>query len=192
VDAVEPAEPPRAQARAPVRRATIRHEAALAIGVDQDADPAGHQSKAAAQVEGARRAVQGRTQAALLAALRETYEPLAPTIRVYRELAPPPLARPPGRGPSWPGSTKVSASASWARVDDSDPQGRARLWLRVDGTAQSSECLDDMQGRPIASTTWQPATLESPRIGAAASMVACRDRTSRRPAPKIRRCARPP
>jgi hypothetical protein len=50
-------------------------------------------------VEGARRAVQGKTQAALLAALRETFEPLAPTILIYRELAPPPPARPPGTGP---------------------------------------------------------------------------------------------
>jgi hypothetical protein len=52
----------------------------------------------AVAIEGARRVVQGRTQADLLAALRGTFEPLAPTLLVYREDRPPPAAPAPGSG----------------------------------------------------------------------------------------------
>jgi hypothetical protein len=54
----------------------------------------------AVAVEGARRVVQGRTQGALLAALRETFGRLAPTLIVYREHEPPPAAPNVGGGGS--------------------------------------------------------------------------------------------
>ena len=54
----------------------------------------------AVAIEGARRVIQGRTQGALLAALRETFGPLAPTLIVYREDEPPPAAPSVGGGGS--------------------------------------------------------------------------------------------
>jgi C-terminal processing protease CtpA/Prc len=50
-------------------------------------------------VEGARRVVEGSTRAELVVALREVFEPLAPTLRVYPESEPPPAAEPPRDGP---------------------------------------------------------------------------------------------
>jgi hypothetical protein len=50
-------------------------------------------------IEGAQRVVAGSTRAELLAALRETFEPLAPTLLLYPEDQPPPPAEAPREGP---------------------------------------------------------------------------------------------
>ncbi len=165
-------------------------------------------------VEGARRIVQGSTRAELLAALREIFQPLAPTLLVFPIEAPPPPAEPPRRGRvvAWqhegyglgfgtsvyqsgrtrrprqllgqgPGYIILTGSIpadqvrgkrvrlrGWARVDGSHHSEMARLWMRIE-LPHGDEFYDYTQDRPIRSTHWQAASVESTPVGPEATQV---------------------
>jgi hypothetical protein len=60
----------------------------------------------------------------------------------------------------------------WARVDGKHRSEKAQLWVRVDGPAGGPpEFFDNMQERPIQTTQWQEATIESTPIGPKATNV---------------------
>jgi len=77
-------------------------------------------------VEGARRVMKGSTRAELLAALREVFEPLAPTLLVYPEDQPPAPAEPARDGPVLAWQHMGFGGGDMRSVYDSTRLGRSR------------------------------------------------------------------